>query len=205
MLGAFMKAMCQQKPQSIITDGDYSMLKAIRHVLSGVNHRICSWHVEENLPKHLSKKAVEAFRPLIYYGSSHATFEQRWNAFLAEHQSAKNSHWLRMMHNNKKLWSASFQFEKLFLGMKTNQRSESLNSSLHRHLDRQMSLLDLVEHYENCVSRLRETEAGLDCGASQSVPVLLTCHKEIEEACSKVFTAANFYILHGYFFEIYNL
>ena len=37
MLGAFMKAMCQQKPQSIITDGDYSMLKAIRHVLSGVN------------------------------------------------------------------------------------------------------------------------------------------------------------------------
>jgi len=173
----FMKAMCQQKPQSIITDGDYSMLKAIRHVLSGVNHRICSWHVEENLPKHLSKKAVEAFRPLIYYGSSHATFEQRWNAFLAEHQSAKNSHWLRMMHNNKKLWSASFQFEKLFLGMKTNQRSESLNSSLHRHLDRQMSLLDLVEHYENCVSRLRETEAGLDCGASQSVPVLLTCHK----------------------------
>ena len=58
-----------------------------------------------------------------------------------------------------------------------------------------MSLLGLVEHYENCVSRLRETEAGLDCGASQSVPVLLTCHKEIEEACSKVFTAANFYIL----------
>ena len=53
----------------------------------------------------------------------------------------------------------------------------------------------MVEHYENCVSRLRETEAGLDCGASQSVPVLLTCHKEIEEACSKVFTAANFYIL----------
>ena len=113
----------------------------------------------------------------------------------------KNSHWLRMMHNNKKLWSASFQFEKLFLGMKTDQRSESLNSSLHRHLDRQMSLLDLVEHYENCVSRLRETEAGLDCGASQSVPVLLTCHKEIEEACSKVFTAANFYILHGIFLK----
>jgi len=64
-----------------------------------------------------------------------------------------------------------------------------------------MSLLDLVEHYENCVSRLRETEAGLDCGASQSVPVLLTCHKEIEEACSKVFTAANFYILHGIFLK----
>jgi len=52
LLRALMKAMCQQKPKSIITDGDY-MVKAIREVLPGVNHRICSWHVEENLPKHL--------------------------------------------------------------------------------------------------------------------------------------------------------
>ncbi|CAO2196946.1 unnamed protein product [Urochloa humidicola] len=171
MLRALMKEMCQQKPKSIITDGDYSMMKAIRQVLPGVNHRICSWHVEENLPKHLSKKSVEAFRPLIYYGSSPATFEHRWKAFVAKYQTAKNSHWLRMMYNNKKLWAASFHFENFFLGMKSNQRSESLNSSLHRHLDRKMSLLDLVEHYENCVTRLRETEAGSDAVASQSLPV----------------------------------
>lgn len=195
MLSAFMKAMFQRKPQSIITDGDYSMMKAIKEVLIGVNHRICSWHVEENLPKHLSKKVVEAFRPLIYFGSSPVTFEERWNAFLADHQTVRNSHWLRMMHINKKLWAASFHFEKFFLGMKTNQRSESLNSSLHRHLDRKMSLLDLVEHYENCVSRLRETEVELDCVASQSVPVPLTEHREIEIACSHVFTAANFNLL----------
>jgi zinc finger SWIM domain-containing protein 3 len=197
MLSAFLKAMCQKKPESIITDGDYSMMKAIRQVLPGVNHRICTWHVEENLPKHLRKKAVEAFRPLMYYGTSPATFEDRWNAFLAKHQTARNSHWLSMMYKNKKLWAASFQFEKKFLGMKSNQRSESLNSSLHRHLDRKMSLLDLAEHYENCVSRLRETEAELDCRASQSMPVPLTDHKRIEVACCQVFTVSNFNILQG--------
>jgi hypothetical protein len=70
-----LKAMCQKKPESIITDGDYSMMKAIRQVLHGVNHRICTWHVEENLPKHRKKKSMEAFRPLMYYGTSPATFE----------------------------------------------------------------------------------------------------------------------------------
>jgi zinc finger SWIM domain-containing protein 3 len=32
--------------------------------------------------------------------------------------------------------------------MQSNQRSESLNSVLHNHLDRKMSLVDLMEHYE---------------------------------------------------------
>ena len=58
-----------------------------------------------------------------------------------------------------------------------------------------MSLLDLVEHYENCVSLLRETEVEYDCRCSQSQPVPLTKHNEIEVACSRIFTAANFYML----------
>ena len=90
----------------------------------------------------------------------------RWNAFLSEYQTTTNKDSLAMMYKNRKLWAAAFQYDKFFLGMKSNQRSESLNSSLHRHLDIYMSLLDLVEHYENCVSCLRKTEADYDCRAS---------------------------------------
>ena len=107
----------------------------------------------------------------------------------------KNSHWLRMMYRNKKLWAASFQFEKYFLGLTSNQRSESMNSCLQKSLDRQMTLLKLVQRYENNVSDLRETGASLDCNDSQSVPVPLTNHRPIEVACSHVFTATNFYKL----------
>jgi len=119
----------------------------------------------------------------------------RWNAFLSEYQTATNRDWLAMMYKNGKLWAAAFQYDKFFLGMRSNQRSESLNSSLHRHLDIYMSLLDLVEHYKNCVSRLRETEVEYDCRSSQSQPVPLTKHNEIEVACSRIFMAANFYML----------
>ncbi|CAN6275242.1 unnamed protein product [Urochloa humidicola] len=194
VLRAFLKAMCQQKPQSIITDGDGAMIKAIRQVLPGVNHRICCWHVEKNVPKHVPSKSLKPFRKLMYYADS-AGFEERWNSFLANYQTEKNSDWLKMMYKNKELWAASFQFDKFFLGMRSNQRSESLNSSLHRHLDIYMSLVDLVEHYENCVYRLRQTEAEFDSRASQSLPVPLTKHREIEVACSHAFTPANFYLL----------
>ena len=194
VLQAFLKAMCQKKPQSVITDGDYSMIKAIRQVLPGVSHRICSWHVEKNILKHLHSNCLDGFRTLLYYASSE-TFEARWNAFLSEYETATNREWLAMMYKNRKLWAAAFQRDKFFLGMRSNQRSESLNSSLHRHLDIYMSLLDLVEHYENCVSRLRETEVEFDCRSSQSKPVPLTKYKEIEVACSHIFTAANFFFV----------
>lgn len=107
----------------------------------------------------------------------------------------KNSHWFRMMYRNTKLWAASFQFEKYFLGLMSNQRSESMNSCLQKSLDRQMTLLELVQRYENNVSDLRQTEAGLDCNDSQSVPVPLTNHRPIEVVGSHVFTATNFYKL----------
>ena len=137
---------------------------------------------------------MDGFRTLLYYASSE-TFEARWNAFLSEYETVTNRDWLVMMYRNRKLWAAAFQCDKFFLGMKSNQGSESLNSSLHRHLDIYMSLLDLVEHYENYVSRLRETEVEYDCRSSQSQPVPLTKHNEIEVACSRIFTAANFYML----------
>jgi zinc finger SWIM domain-containing protein 3 len=88
-----------------------------------------------------------------------------------------------------------FQYDKFFLDMKSNQRSESLNSNLHRHQDIYMSLLDLVEHYKNYISRLHETEAEYDCRASESMPVPLTSHSKIKMACSYIFMAANFYML----------
>ena len=42
--------------------------------------------------------------------------------------------------------------------MKSNQQSESLNSCLHLHLDGEMTLMDMILHYENAVVRIRENE-----------------------------------------------
>lgn len=53
LLQVFLRAMCQQKPRSIITDSDNAMMKAIRQVLPDTDHRVCSWHIERGISKHL--------------------------------------------------------------------------------------------------------------------------------------------------------
>ena len=195
LLRTFLKAMAQQKPKSIITDADAAMIRAIRNILPDVWHRICSWHIEKNMKIHLSSKSLKDFRSLLYYTTTPDIFEERWHAFLRDWQTDKTKTWLKRMYKKKELWAAAFLAEGFWLGMKSNQRSESLNSCLHLHLDYGMTLVDLILHYENAIIRIRENEARDDCSNSQTEPVAVTNSKEIEIAASKVFTHANFYIL----------
>ena len=82
-----------------------------------------------------------------------------------------------------------------FLGMRSNQRSESLNSCLHLHLGSSMTIVDLIVNYENCIVRLHENEAHDDCVSNQSLPPAVTEYKDIEKHAAKVCTHAYFYIL----------
>jgi hypothetical protein len=49
LLQAFLKAMHQKHPISVITNGDHAMAKAIEVVLPNTDHRLCSWHIELNM------------------------------------------------------------------------------------------------------------------------------------------------------------
>jgi zinc finger SWIM domain-containing protein 3 len=49
MLETFSEAMSQKHPISVITDGDLAMQKAIRVVWPNSNHRLCMWHIEQNI------------------------------------------------------------------------------------------------------------------------------------------------------------
>jgi zinc finger SWIM domain-containing protein 3 len=202
LLKTFLKAMLQQKPKSIITDADSAMIRAIRSVFPEQSHRICSWHIEKNMARHLSFKSLSEFRALLYYTTTPDIFEERWHAFIQKWQTEKTQTWLKRMYKKRRLWAAAYLSEGFWLGMKSNQRSESLNSCLHLHLDYGMTLVDLILHYENAIVRIRETEAKDDCISSQTSPVPVTNLRRIERAAAKVFTPANFYILQQ---EIYKI
>nr|XP_020182161.1 protein FAR1-RELATED SEQUENCE 5-like [Aegilops tauschii subsp. strangulata] len=195
LLQTFLRSMCQKMPKSVITDADTAMIKAIREVLPDVWHRICTWHIEKNMKMHLSHKSLKEFRTLLYYSTSTTTFEERWHAFSKRCQSEKTVAWLRRMYKKRRLWVAAYLTEGFWLGMKSNQRSESLKSCLHLHLDSEMTLVDMILQYENAVVRIRENEARDDCTASQSLPVPVTSSRKLEIAVSHVFTPANFYML----------
>uniref|UniRef100_A0A0A8ZAW2 Protein FAR1-RELATED SEQUENCE n=1 Tax=Arundo donax TaxID=35708 RepID=A0A0A8ZAW2_ARUDO len=72
--------------------------------------------------------------------------------------------------------------------MQSNQWSESLNLRLHDHLDRQMSLVDLVEHYEHCLACIRRNELLLDGKCSVSVPFTDLTADLFEKKAARIFT-----------------
>ncbi|KAK1611481.1 hypothetical protein QYE76_035154 [Lolium multiflorum] len=195
LLETFLKAMYQQKPKSIITDGDAAMIADVGKVFPGVWYRVYTWHIEKNMKKHLDPLAHNEFRSLLYYSTSEQVFEERWRAFVEKHQTALTKEWMKRMYARKKLWSAAYLANGYFLGMKSNQRSESLNSTLHTHLDFGLTIVDMVVHYENSSSRVQEEEARHDAIDSQTLPVAVTRYKDIETSAARKFTAANFYLV----------
>lgn len=63
LLQTFLIVMAQKHPTSVITDGDLAMQKAIRTILANCNHRLCTWHIEQNILCNLhNSKVAEEFK-----------------------------------------------------------------------------------------------------------------------------------------------
>nr|XP_040249178.1 protein FAR1-RELATED SEQUENCE 5-like [Aegilops tauschii subsp. strangulata] len=147
----------------------------------GVNNHRCTtvfW-------RHLHYKSLDEFRSLLYYATSEENFEERWTAFVNKWKTDKTEEWLRRMYRKRRMWAASYLSDGFFHGMRSNQRSESPNSSLHLHLNYGMTIVDLVVHYENYVVHFCGNEANDDCEANQKVPPVVTEYKDIEEHAAK--------------------
>ena len=75
------------------------------------------------------------------------------------------------MYDVRKILCATYDADKCYLGLRSNQRSESINARLQMQLDGTMTLLKIVEHYETCLSRVRKNEADDDIKALQYEPL----------------------------------
>jgi len=189
LLQTFLTAMAQKHPISVITDGDLAMQKAIRTILPYSNHRLCTWHIEQNIIRNLhNSKISEEFRKFLYDRCSIEEVERKWDEFLERNKISSKHEWLYQMYQMRNLWCAAYQVGRCFLGLRSNQRSESLNSKLHRNLDRKMTLLDMYEHYEHCLANLRRNEVYLDAPATQSISFREKQADPMEKHAAEVFT-----------------
>ncbi|XP_062180823.1 protein FAR1-RELATED SEQUENCE 5-like [Phragmites australis] len=193
LLHTFLAAMSQKHPISVITDGDLAMQRAIKIMLPNSNHRLCTWHIEQNIVRNLhNSDIVKEFRKFLYDCCTVQEVERKWDDFIERNQISDQKSWLHQMYQMRNLWCAAYQVGRCFLGLRSNQRSESLNSKLHTHLDGKITLFDMLQHYEHCLSNLRRNEAKLDSIASQSVPFTGLDAANIEKDAAHVFTPTIF-------------
>lgn len=76
LLQTFLEAMRQKHPKSLITDGDNAMAKAIGRVMPEIDHRLCSWHIEQNMICHLCDPKLSELGKFIYHAMEVDEFER---------------------------------------------------------------------------------------------------------------------------------
>ena len=193
MLRTFSMAMAQKHPVSVITDGDLAMQRAIGLVWPNSSHRLCIWHIEQCIVRNLHDDGVkDDLRHFLYDCCSIEEIERKWLQFMDKHKVTDTESWVYQMYERRQVWCAAYHVGKCYLGLRSNQRSESLNSRLQVTLDRKMTLFELVEHFDHCLSRLRVNEAILDLVAMSFVPCLEPDASIIEKEAAKSFTPSVF-------------
>uniref|UniRef100_K3YLN5 SWIM-type domain-containing protein n=1 Tax=Setaria italica TaxID=4555 RepID=K3YLN5_SETIT len=177
LLEALLEVMHQKHPKSLITDGDAAMMRAIEIVMPDADHRLCSWHIEQNMLKRFRGSKLKDFRKFIYHAMEEGEFDRLWREFRGTHNIKEDNLCVNRMYELRRKWAAT---------------SESLNSRLHNHLDRKMSLVDLMEHYEFCLSRIRQNEIELDVKALCSIPFTKISADVLEKSAVQIFTPTIF-------------
>ncbi|KAE8809675.1 protein FAR1-RELATED SEQUENCE 5-like [Hordeum vulgare] len=142
--------------------------------------------------RNLRKQKLKDFRKFVYHIWDGDEFERRWVEFMVDYDISEKDAWIMRMYELRKKWSRAYTKGRYFLGMQSNQRSESLNSRLHKNLDRRMSLVDLLEHSDHCLSRIRKNEAELDATASDIVPFTKLAAEPLERSAALIYTQVMF-------------
>src|SRR6185437_4320362 len=127
------------------------------------------------------------FRIFMYDLCSIEEIERKWQAFFEKYDVTEDS-WLYQMYEVRTTWCAAYHAGNRYLGLRSNQRSESMNSRLQMKLDGKITLLEIVQHYESCLTKVCRIEADDDANALQSEPFTNPDASILEVNAKKRFT-----------------
>lgn len=171
----FLKAMSGKKPQTILTDEDAAMAKAIKLVMPESHHRICVWHMNQNACKHLAgvvkeyKKFNADFQNCIYDKEEEDEFINAWNRMLEKYDLQENK-WLERLFQKKEQWALVYGRNTFSADMSGTQRSESMNNELKGYISVKYDILTFLEHFDRLLSDKRYEEVKNDFKTTQSTP-----------------------------------
>lgn len=135
----FLEAHKLKKPQTIFTDQDAAMTKAICQVIPKTRHALCTWHLMQNGIKHLGNLMKDGscflshFKKIMFEYEDEDKFEAAWIEMLSSFSVEDNS-WLTSIYKIKEKWAKCYMKTAITIGMRSTQLSESLNGDLKDYL-----------------------------------------------------------------------
>ncbi|XP_021824091.1 protein FAR1-RELATED SEQUENCE 5-like [Prunus avium] len=191
-----MTSMKDNKPISILTDGDEAMHKAIDDVFDISNHRLCSWHVSRNACNNLKDdEFLRNFQACIWEPFALDEFEKKWEVLRERASTPKQKEWLKMMYAKRDSWVESCLREKNFGGMCTAQRMKSMNKYLKDYLRKGVKLFECIPAIDRAMLRLRNTTAKDGFNEKYSTPIFKIALTKLKQQASLIYTHRCFVLI----------
>ncbi|XP_075674787.1 protein FAR1-RELATED SEQUENCE 5-like [Castanea sativa] len=190
------KAMFGKKPQTILTDQDAAMAKALASQWPETHHRLCVWHMYQNAAKNLKEAFgrystfAADFSGCVYDHDYEDDFLDAWDNMLDKYD-LKNNSWLQRQFELREKWALVYGRKTFCADMSTTQISESMNSPIKRYITYNYDLLRFLHHFQRLVDDRRFEELRADFKATQSKPSL-EYPVEILKHAASVYTPAVF-------------
>lgn len=183
----FLAAMSGRQPKTIFTDWCAAMSKAITISLPDTCHKLCLWHVLQNVPKHVNSVCSrepnfqKEFENCIYGGGSEDDFHKIWDNLISKYGLATNS-WLKDLYAVRDKWALAYHSNSFCGTMTTKQWAESMDNLFKIHFYRKLPLSKFIMQYFKALVQLREDELVEDYESRQTKPVLLVDIPMLTEA-----------------------
>jgi hypothetical protein len=116
----FLKPHGQKHPKHIYTDQDMAMKNAISIVFPNTWHRLCTFHIMQNVVKHLAhldcdgSSALAELSARMYEREEETTFEA---SFSALRKNVQNDTWLHGIYEQREKWVECYMKNVYTLGM----------------------------------------------------------------------------------------
>ncbi|XP_059659081.1 protein FAR1-RELATED SEQUENCE 5-like [Cornus florida] len=193
LFDSFLNAMSGKVPQTILTDQDGAMVKALAQVMPRIRHLLCTWHIMANAQKHVGtifrndggiKSVLSQF---MYCYDDEDDFYIQWDVMLREYNVVGNT-WLNNLFGLREKWGYPFVKHWFTAGIRTTQLSEGLNSCLKEYLTRKMSIPDFFMHLDRLLSDKRYKEYQAEYGLLSKLP-------RLKQNCPILKQVGNMYML----------
>ncbi|GLT62426.1 hypothetical protein SLA2020_350650 [Shorea laevis] len=192
----WLKCMNGRAPIAIITDQDKAMKNAIAIVFPGARHRFCLWHIMKKLPEKLGSHAQykfglkSAIQSSVYDSQTSAEFDDSWQSLL-EKYNLKDNAWLCGLYSERTHWIPAYLKDTFWAGMRTTQRSESMNAFFDNYVHSRSTLKEFVDQFDNALRRKIENEKTADFNSfNATIPCI--SHYAIEKKFQELYTNAKF-------------
>ncbi|CAN0873245.1 Protein FAR1-RELATED SEQUENCE 5, partial [Linum grandiflorum] len=188
------KAMGNKIPQTVITDEDQAMAKAIKKVFPSATHRLCSWHLQTNIVNKTKNVAFgkEWNKFVDYDYGTEAQFDKEWEIVVNKHDLQGNK-WVAELKNKRSQWARTYLRKVFVANNKTSSRCEGLNAQILFHIKQKNNLFKFFTNFEIWMGDLREAEIKEDYKSIYCLPELRSTGLGfLEKSASELFTVDAF-------------